>query len=61
MFYYVLIFSLSKYWFVVSTFRYTCSEFNYAKAQIALMLNKIGWIVFYAVSAIFQPCNGGDY
>ena len=21
----------------------------------------IDWIEFYAVSAIFQPCNGGDY
>ena len=22
---------------------------------------QIDWIAFYAVSAIFQPCNGGDY
>ena len=29
--------------------------------NVFMIFRLIDWIVFYAVSAIFQPYNGGDY
>ena len=44
-------------YYLRSQFNY-CNPSKYWKYWLTLVDD---WIEFYAVSAIFQPCNGGDY
>ena len=37
------------------------SQFRHIIIFETIGMNMIDWKEFYAVSAIFQPCNGGDY
>ena len=37
------------------------NAFEKSYVNIITLIRSLDWIVFYAVSAIFQPYNGGDY